>query len=334
MMKGAMRLALILGTTLCVVLVLRAGLGPILVLLAAAGFRLLWLVPLHALPLLLDVLGWRTLLRAAGVAPAARAPVRLFLIASVREAVNRLLPVANVGGEIVGIRMLCRLGGDAPAIAASVVAEVLLTIVSQLLFAAAGVLILLQLTRSMARVSDLLLGLGLALPLVGALYMLLHRGAVFGRFRRGVEAMLDLPAQLRGLLEQAAALDASLRALLGQGVPLVATLGWQLAGFVAGAIETWLALRWLQHPVGFGSALALESLTQAIRHFIFVVPAGLGIQEAGLVGFGYLLGVGSDASIALSLAKRMREILFGVPALIYWQGFWVFKGIGDGRSSD
>jgi putative membrane protein len=334
MMKWAMRGALILGTTLCLVLVLREGLGPILVLLAAAGWRLLWLVPLHALPLLLDVLGWRTLLRAAGVAPALRSPGRLFVIAAVREAVNRLLPVANVGGEIVGIRMLCRNGGDAPAIAASVVAEVLLTIISQLLFAAAGVLILLHLTGSKARVSDLLVGLGLALPLVGALYLLVHRGALFERLRRGVEGMLDLPAHLRGLLDQATALDATLRNLLGHGLPLVATLGWQLAGFVAGAIETWLALRWLQHPVDFGAALALESLTQAIRHFIFVVPAGLGIQEAGLVGFGYLLGLGNDASIALSLAKRMREILFGVPALLYWQGFWIFKGIGDVRSSD
>ncbi len=334
MMKWVMRGALILGTTLCLVLVLREGLGPILALLAAAGWRLLWLVPLHALPLLLDVLGWRTLLSAAGVAPAQRSPGRLFVIAAVREAVNRLLPVANVGGEIVGIRMLCRNGGEAPAIAASVVAEVLLTIISQLLFAAAGVLILLHLTGSMVRVSDLLVGLGLALLGVGALYLLLHRGALFERLRRGVEGMLDLPAHLRGLLEQAAALDASLRQLLGHGPALLATLGWQLAGFTAGAIETWLALRWLQHPVDFGTALALESLTQAIRHFIFVVPAGLGIQEAGLVGFGYLLGLGNDASIALSLAKRMREILFGVPALVYWQGLWVFKGIGDVRSSN
>jgi putative membrane protein len=334
MMKWAMRIALILGTTLCVVLVLREGLGPILALLAAAGWTLLWLVPLHALPLALDVQGWRTLLRAAGVAASLSSPGRLFVIASVREAVNRLLPVANVGGEIVGIRMLCGDGGEAAAIAASVIAEVLLTIISQLLFAAAGVAILLHLTGRRALVSDLLLGFALVLPLVGALYMLLHRGSVFERFRRGVEAVLDLPAHLRGLLDQAAALDARLRALLGRGAPLVATLGWQLAGFATGAIETWLALRWLQHPVGFGTALALESLTQAIRHFIFVVPAGLGIQEAGLVGFGYLLGVGNDTSIALSLAKRMREILFGVPALLYWQGLWVFKGMGNVRSSD
>ena len=334
MMKWVMRIALLLGTTLCVVLVLREGLGPIAALLAAAGWTLLWLAPLHALPMALDVLGWRTLLRAAGVDAAHTAPARLFLIASVREAVNRLLPVANVGGEIVGIRMLCRDGGDAPAIAASVVAEVLLTLVSQLLFAALGVLILLHRTGRMALASELLLGLLLALPLLAALYLLLHRGSLFERLKNGVEAMLDLPGHLRGLLDQAAALDASLRELLKDGGALVTTLAWQLAGFAAGAIETWLALRWLQHPVGFGTALALESLTQAIRHFIFVVPAGLGVQEAGLVGFGYLLGLGNDTSIALSLAKRMREVLFGVPALVYWQGLGIFKGIGNVRSSN
>jgi putative membrane protein len=321
-MKWVMRLALLLGTALCIGLVLREGLGPILALLALAGWSLLWLVPLHALPLLLDTMGWRTLLRATGIEPRAIGPARLFAIASVREAVNRLLPVANVGGEIVGIRMLCRAGGDATAVAAvgaSVVAEVLLTIISQLLFAAAGVLILLHLTGKVAIASDLLLGLALCLPLVGGLYMLIHRGSIFARLLRGVEGMLDLPSQLRGLLTQAMALDACLRDLLGHTAALLATLGWQLVSFAAGAIETWLALRWLQHPVGFGTAVALESLTQAIRHFIFVVPAGLGVQEAGLVGFGYLLGLGNDASIALSLAKRMREILFGVPALVYWQ---------------
>jgi len=141
-----MRIALILGTTLGIVLVLREGLTPILALLALAGWSLLWLVPLHVLPLALDVLGWRTLLRAAAVPPALARPGRLFVIAAVREAVNRLLPVANVGGEIVGIRMLSGDGAEAPSVAASVVAEVPLTIISQLLFTAAGVLLLLHLT--------------------------------------------------------------------------------------------------------------------------------------------------------------------------------------------
>jgi putative membrane protein len=194
-----------------------------------------------------------------------------------------------------------------------------LTIISQLLFAAAGVLLLLYRTGKVAVASELLVGLGLSVPLIAGLYMLVHRGSVFERLLRALEGVLDLPVQLRGLLDQAVALDARLRALLTHAAALFSTMGWQLAGFAAGTLETWLALRWLQHPVGFATAVALESLTQAIRHFIFVVPAGLGVQEAGLVGLGYLLGVGNDASIALSLTKRMREIAFGVPALAYWQ---------------
>jgi hypothetical protein len=50
-----------------------------------------------------------------------------------------------------------------------------------------------------------------------------------------------------------------------------------------------------------------------------VAPAGLGVQEAGLIGVGHALGLGSDVAMALSLAKRMREILFGLPALAAWQ---------------
>ncbi|HEY6455059.1 MAG TPA: lysylphosphatidylglycerol synthase domain-containing protein, partial [Steroidobacteraceae bacterium] len=154
-MRWAVRVALILGTVLGIGLVLREGLGPILALLGAAGWVLLWLVPLHLLPLLLDVVGWRTLLRSGGAAPSLLGPTRLLVIAAVREAVNRLLPVANIGGEIVGIRMLCQAGGEVAAVAASVVVEVLLTIISQLLFAAAGVLLLLHLTGQVGLATDL-----------------------------------------------------------------------------------------------------------------------------------------------------------------------------------
>jgi uncharacterized membrane protein YbhN (UPF0104 family) len=78
-------------------------------------------------------------------------------------------------------------------------------------------------------------------------------------------------------------------------------------------------LRFLGVSVGFSQALILESLTQAARQFLFIVPAGLGVQEVGLVAVGHVLGIGSDVAIALSLAKRMTRIVFGVPALLAWQ---------------
>ena len=43
------------------------------------------------------------------------------------------------------------------------------------------------------------------------------------------------------------------------------------------------------------------------------------MQEGGLVLFGNMIGLPPEASVALSLVKRMREVAFGVPALISWQ---------------
>ena len=52
-----------------------------------------------------------------------------------------------------------------------------------------------------------------------------------------------------------------------------------------------------------------------------MVPSGLGVQEAGLMLIGPLVGVGTDVALSLSLAKRVREVLFGVPTLLSWQWF-------------
>ena len=87
----------------------------------------------------------------------------------------------------------------------------------------------------------------------------------------------------------------------------------------AGSLEIWFALRLFGHPVSVGTALILESMTQAMRHLAFVVPAGLGVQEATLVLFGHALGISSELALAVSMAKRVREVLCGLPSLISWQ---------------
>jgi hypothetical protein len=53
----------------------------------------------------------------------------------------------------------------------------------------------------------------------------------------------------------------------------------------------------------------------------FVVPAGVGVQEAGFVIFGQALGINSEMALAVSMAKRIREVLCGLPALLSWQWF-------------
>jgi hypothetical protein len=50
-----------------------------------------------------------------------------------------------------------------------------------------------------------------------------------------------------------------------------------------------------------------------------MVPNALGVQEGGLVLLGGMFGIGPDAALALSLVKRGRDLVIGVPALLAWQ---------------
>jgi putative membrane protein len=314
-MRVAVRIALVAGLALLIALIMREG-SAILIPLARAGWVLLWLVPLHALPLLLDVLGWRVLIARWRKSRFGT----LFWIATIREGVDRLLPAANIGGALVGIRLLAERGIEGVVAAASITTEVLLTVVSQYVFVMVGVLCLLRLTGTVQFTDDVFIGLAASLPLVVLLAVLLRYGSVFERMERFAVRLLG-EDKLSFLAGQSASLDAAIRELCADPWRLLTTIAWQVTGMVSGSLETWLALRWLGHPVPFGAAVALESLTMTVRNFVFLVPAGLGVQEASLIGFGALLGINGDLALALSLAKRMREILFGIPALLSW--YWV-----------
>ncbi len=324
-MKLAVRFALLIGAAVMIALIVREGAANITTLLAQAGFGLLWLVPLHALPLVLDVLGWRTLVRGG-----ARVST-LFRIAAVREAINRLLPVANIGGEIVGIRLLALTGVEVTVAASSVVVEVLLTLISQYLFVALGLLCLLNVTGRAGLSDGMLLVLVAGLPVIGIVIAVVRHGSLFERLQWFAARLLDAQ-QRRAIIEKGADLDTAIGLLCRRYGALLRATAWQLSGLIAGCLETWLALRALGYPVGFAQALILESLTQAARSVIFIVPAGLGVQEASLLGVGHVLGLPSDVALALSLAKRMREILFGLPALIAWQWMEGRRGLQHVRS--
>ncbi|MFZ0870371.1 MAG: flippase-like domain-containing protein [Rhodanobacter sp.] len=316
-MKRLSYLAGLLGLAAAIALVVREGWSTICSAIDHAGWALLWLLPFHALPLLLDVVGWRTLLAPRDPERRATIPV-LFWIAAIREASNRLLPVANIGGEIIGIRLVKWRGINGAAAAASVVIEVLLTLVNQYLFTALGIVLLIELTQNIGTFSAVITALVASLPLPILLIVLLRHGKVFSRLESFAEKMLGGRSRVTELID-GSRLDLEVRALYSQPGRLLAACAWQLLGFVAGSFESWLALRLLGYPIGVEDAIAIEAVTQALRHIIFVVPAGLGVQEGGLVLFGSMIGLPPEASVALSLVKRMREVAFGVPALISWQ---------------
>ena len=308
------------GLALLIALVAWEGWLDVLHAFARAGWTLLLLVPLRGATLALDAWAWRILL--LPLAPA-RPPGLAFLlwVASVREAVNRLLPVAGVGGEVVGLRLARTRIPDTAGVAASLVVEVLLTIAVLYLLGGAGVVLMAHIAAGMDEVGTIAASLLLSLPLPLLAWWLLRHGTAFQRIEHWAARLLGP----RAAALDGAALDAALAQLGGQHGRLLRALLWQLLGYVAGSVETWYALRLLGHPVDATTAVAIEALTQAARHAGFLVPAGLGVQEAATVLFGHLAGVGGDVALSLALAKRMREVVLGVPALLSWHWYEAVK---------
>lgn len=323
MIKWLKWLGLPAGIAVLIALALHGGIDDVLHAIRSAGFALLWLVPLHALPLLLDAQAWRLLLgKSASLA-------YLWWIATVREAVSRLLPVASIGGEFVGVRLARWKIDDTSMVCASVIVEVLVTLAVQYVFAALGLVLIVAQTGHDGLLATVGAALLLSLPLPVVVFLLLRRGGLFHAIERW-SARLPMSAHWNVERIGGAQLDTAIDALLREPRLLLRAFVWQFAGYLLGASEVYIALWMLGHPVSIGGAIAVEALTQAARHAAFFVPSGLGVQEAVVVLLARMFGVDEQTALSLALVKRMREVLFGCVALASWQAAELVRNRGGG----
>jgi putative membrane protein len=311
-LRAAVYIAGLLGLALLTILVVHADVPAILGTWRLAGAPLLWLIPYRLIFFVLYAIGWRAMLRPFDPDGRARFGYVLW-VTTVREAVDRLLPVASVGGSVVGVRLIRWRGLATVPVSATVIVEILLTLMALYLFGALATLILLVLGTGASH-WQVLAVLALSLPIPLGSLLLLRYGSVFQRMQRWLSPLVGLTGA-----EAATSLDADLRACLGRLRTLLMAGALQLVALISAAFEIWWALRLFDHPISAPAAVMLEGLTQAVRHLAFIVPAGLGVQEAALVLFGHALGISAELALAVSAVKRMREVLCGLPPLLSWQ---------------
>ncbi len=281
--------------------------------LAMAGTGLIVLALYHLVPLGLDAAGWRALLPAT-----ARASRRRVMLARwIGESVNTLLPVVQIGGPVVRTRILIQAGVPVATAAASVVVDLTLIILPQILFTVLGIVALASVLGEQTLVVPATIGTVLMAGSVAGFIALQRRG-LFGVIARPLQK-LGASGALADVVANADELDARVREIYANRRATGAAVGAHLASWVAGTGEVWLCLQFLGHPVRLADALLLESLIQAVRAAAFVVPGALGVQEGAVVLLGATLGLSPDTALALSLSKRCRELLLGVPGLVVWQ---------------
>lgn len=291
-------------------------------LLQSVGARIgqaAWLLPalvgLHIGQLWLSGCGWRALFREPVAGLGAFHRLRI-----IREGIDSLLPVAQVGGEIVGARLLARLGVAPARAGASVIVDVTVELLTQVAFLAAGLCLLARFSDASAWrtwMGVLLAAAGLcgavvALQRWGALRLL--DGLLRGMVRRWPRLALTAlgAASLDGIHAEAMGFYRD-RTALGRSAVL------HFVPWALGSIETWAVLHVLGVPVSPPDALIVESLGMAARSAGFAIPAALGAQEGGFVLAGAAIGVAAGPALALSLVKRLRETIVGGIGLALWR---------------
>lgn len=309
------------GLLLLVGLLASQGLKPVFATLATAGWGLLLVALYHLLPLWLDAAAIRVLFEAGAPGGTWRDAL---LARWVGESANSLMPLGQVAGPVVMTRHLSRQGMATQSAAAAITVSTTLQALAQFVFALLGAALLLlpqRLGSADARqehhaviVATLTASLVLAVILI-SFYVVQRRGMFGGAVRRF--AWLARRREWSGLVSRADAIDLAVEDTYGRGKHAAASFALSLAGWLIGAGEVYLALLFLGSPVGWLDALMLESLGQAIRGAAFAIPGALGVQEGGYLLLAPLAGLTPDAALALSFAKRAREIVLGVPGLIY-----------------
>ena len=281
----------------------------------------------------IETVGWGVLLVAlvraietsgAGVAWAwllpkpERPPLRVFLLLRwLRESINCLLPVAQVGGDLIGARLLTFWGPSGGQAGASVIVDLFVQTLTQFLFTLIGVALLIAYAGDTALARWVLVGLAIMAPaLIG--FFAAQRFGGFKLVERLFTRLAQNPkwAALGGI----SSLNDCLQAIYRRKAALLATFILHFCIWFVGVWEIDFALRFMGHDLPYWHVLVIESLAQAVRGAAFVVPGAIGVQEGGFIALCAIFGIPAPTAIALSLVKRLPEVVLGIPGLLIWQG--------------
>jgi len=324
-MKWSVLIALLAGLVAAVWIVWAVGFGAVWGAVAQAGFGGLALLCLYASGMLLVAsYAWACLL------PRERRPhQRDFYIARlVRDSIGDLSPFSPIGGMVAGARLMIVKGMNGAYAAASVAVDYTTEAMAQVVFLAFGLAVTMAALSGNGAtgplLSNLIGALVLAIPAITAMVLLQKRGADF--FER-------MTARFFPRMKDGFSFRHAIHELYESPGRLAASAFWHLIGWLAAGGSTWLSFHLVGVEVSLLEALALEALLSTLRSMAVFVPAAIGVQEGGYAALAGLFGLPPESGVAVSLLKRAREIVLGVPALLYWQsieGRAALRAAGDG----
>ena len=311
-----MRLGLIIGALIglavATILIVHFGWRQVVDAALAVGWQgLVALIGIYLVCLVLCAVAWRIV-----ILDAPRHAILVCLWARwLRESIGNLALIPTAG-EIAGARELNRHGVRSGMAGASAIVDLTLELLSQIVFTLFGLALLITWYRGLAIGPWLVTGIAIS-ALGAAGFILAQRKGLF-RFLERLPEKLDLKWAWT-VLPDAEGIHAGIETIYQHRARVLASGGVHLAAWVVGAGEAYVGLYFMGHAIAWSDALILESIAFALRTAAFVIPSRLGIQEGGYILLGAMFGLSPEVALALSLLKRGREIITGLPCLIIWQ---------------
>lgn len=305
------------GVAVVTGLVVYYGAGDVLRVLAAvkpAGFGLYILVQLG---ILLGLgLCWRMVLRS-------RMRGSFWLCVwgrMVRDATGEFLPFSQVGGYVLGARVMALHGVRIADATASTLADITTEFLAQLTFIGIGLAILARQAPSSELLVPVAVGLCVAVGL-GVGLILAQQGS-------GAKIFRALASRIAGQAGEGAALSidrlqTSLDIMYGERDRLAYGALLHLGCWFGTATASFVGFHAMGVPLSFVDAICIEAMLHAIMALAFFVPGRVGIQEGAYTLLGGIFGVPPDIALALSLMRRARDFVIAVPVLVVWQAIEV-----------
>ncbi len=312
-MRFLTQIGLVSGLLLLIGLLAWQGFHDVFQFLLASGWYLL-LLPLVWFPVLLPATqGWRQLFKPGCKPSFGHGLLALWM----GRAVNNLLPVASIGGEVAKARLLTIWGTSGVDAAASVTVDKAVQAMALACWAFTGALLLLFLPGDSGIVPY---AVGCIVFLVASAIgmVIVQRLGLLGGLAKLVGKLVKHETW-ENVTFSATEVDQVIRELYGNKLNILNAALYRLASLALHTVELWLACYLLGQPISVFEAFLLRSLTAALSDLAFMIPNAYGVQEGAFIIIGALVGFTPEFSLALSLALRIRDLIFDPAGLITLQ---------------
>jgi putative membrane protein len=309
-MKWGPVIAFVAGIAVLAGLTIYAGANGIFRAFATLGLSGLAVIALIHLPVV-GLMGWAWWTIGKDLAGAE--PRKFLWARLLRDSAAETLPFSQLGGFAFGIRALHldRIGAIGGALSMSV--DLVMEMWAKLPYFVAGLLALFALSRGLHLWGSLSLVFGVSAALFAIPFVLRRR------LRRWLERFALALARRWPNLGSPEDGAKFFDRLFAAPQRLVLGFATHLVCWFLGAAEAWVVFRLIGLHVGPLEALVIDSLAMGLRTFAFLVPAAAGVQEGTYVLVCALFAIAPASAIAVSLARRARDLVLGIPALAVWQ---------------